>query len=203
MKLVCLDLEGVLVPEIWIEFSKKTGIKELKLTTRDVPDYDVLMKRRIEILKEEKLTLRDIQGVISEMKPMEGAYDFLQEVRSFTQLIILSDTFQEFASPLMRQLNWPTLFCNYLIVDEETNMIDDYVIRKRDGKNCAIEAFSSINVSTFAAGDSYNDLSMILNADKGVFFRPPNSITLENPMVPVVESYSDLLARIREFVFGK
>lgn len=200
MKLVCLDLEGVLIPEIWIAFAKKTGIEELKLTTRDIPDYDVLMQKRLDILKEHKLTLGDIQDVISEMDPLEGAVEFTEAVRSQAQLIILSDTFVEFASPLMKKLGWPTLFCNSLEVDSETGMITGYKLRQNDGKRKAIEAFRSINYRMIAAGDSYNDLTMIQNADKGVFFRPPASIVEENPEFPVAQTHEELLAVIKEFI---
>ncbi len=200
MKLVCLDLEGVLVPEIWIEFAKKTGIEALKKTTRDEPDYDVLMKSRIEILKENGLTLADIQTVISQMEPLEGAKEFMAELRSLTQVIILSDTFEEFAAPLMKQLDYPTIFCNSLVVNPSTNMIEDYTIRKQDGKRCAINALGAINIQTFAAGDSYNDLTMILTADAGIFFCPPKSIVEENPSVGVALNYKELLAAIKAFI---
>ena len=200
MKLVCLDLEGVLIPEIWIAVAKKTGIEELKLTTRDIPDYDVLMQKRINILKEHSLTLNDIQSVISEMKPLDGALEFTEEVCSMTQLIILSDTFEEFAAPLMKQLGWPTLFCNNLDVNQSSGMITGYNLRQKDGKRKAIEAFRSINYQTIAAGDSYNDLTMIKHADKGLFFRPPQSIVDENPEIEVVMNHKDLLVKIKKFL---
>ena len=170
MNVVCLDLEGVLVPEIWIEFAKKTGIEELKLTTRDISDYDVLMKKRIAILKENGLKLKDIQNVIAGMRPLEGAAEFAAAVRNETQLIILSDTFTQFAAPLMKQLNFPTIFCNELITDEN-GTVTDYRLRIKDGKRRSVQALQSVNFSVLAAGDSYNDLSMIQTADAGAFFQ--------------------------------
>ena len=200
MKLVCLDLEGVLVPEIWIELSKKTGIDELKLTTRDIPDYDQLMKQRIAILEREKITLSDIQQVISLMDPLSGALEFVMKLRTLTQLIILSDTFEEFGKPLMAKLQWPTLFCNDLIVNPNTNMIKDYRLRQQDGKLKAVKAFQSIGMQVFAAGDSYNDLSMIKQANKGLFFRPPQKIIDENKEIGVALSHSELLTQIEAFL---
>lgn len=200
MDLVCLDLEGVLIPEIWIAFAEKTGIEELKLTTRDIPDYNVLMQKRLDILKREGLTIKDIQSVISKMDPLEGAAEFTDSVRAQTQLIILSDTFVEFASPLMKKLGWPTLFCNHLDVDSDSGMIKGYTLRQQDGKRKAIEAFRSINYRTFAAGDSYNDLTMIQTADRGCFFRPPESIIKENPLIPVAMQHTELLVQIENFL---
>ncbi|MDC7232937.1 MAG: bifunctional phosphoserine phosphatase/homoserine phosphotransferase ThrH [Spirochaetales bacterium] len=199
MKLVCLDLEGVLIPEIWINVAEKTGIEELKLTTRDIPDYDVLMNKRLGILKEHNLKLRDIQEVIATMEPLAGAYEFSMALRSRTQLIILSDTFDQFASPMMKKLDWPTLFCNTLIVDDQ-DRITGYKLRQKDGKRRAIEAFHSNGLSTLAAGDSYNDLTMIQTAHKGLFFRAPDSIKKENPEIQAVEEYKDLLAAVNEFL---
>jgi len=199
MKLVCLDLEGVLVPEIWINVALKTGIDELKLTTRDIPDYDVLMNKRLVILKEHNLKLKDIQNVISTMDPLPGAYEFSMALRSKTQLIILSDTFDQFAAPLMKKLDWPTLFCNTLIIDEE-DRISSYRLRQQDGKRKAIEAFRSAGFKTMAAGDSYNDLSMIKTADRGLFFRSPRSIQEENPDIRAVEDYKDLLLSVNDFL---
>ena len=199
MKLVCLDLEGVLVPEIWINVASRTGIEELKLTTRDIPDYDILMNKRLGILKEHNLKLKDIQEVIASMDPLPGAYEFSMAVRSRTQLIILSDTFDQFAAPLMKKLEWPTLFCNSLIVDEK-DRISGYRLRQKDGKRKAIEAFHSAGFEVLAAGDSYNDLTMIQNADKGLFFRAPMSIKKENPGIKAVEEYKDLLAGINGFL---
>jgi phosphoserine / homoserine phosphotransferase len=195
MHVVCLDLEGVLVPEIWINVSKTTGIDELKLTTRDISDYDVLMKKRIEILKEHNLKLKDIQDVIGTMDPLEGALGFLNSLRSKTQVIILSDTFTQFAQPLMKKLQWPTLFCNTLIIDEENSVID-YQLRQKDGKKHAVKALQSIGFSVIAAGDSYNDVTMLQAGDKGIFFRPPESITSEFPEFPVTETYAELMGEI-------
>lgn len=197
MTVVCLDLEGVLVPEIWIEFAQKTGIEELKLTTRDVPDYDLLMKRRLSILKEHRLKLNDIQAVIAEMQPLEGACEFVNAVKKESQLLILSDTFTQFAAPLMAQLDYPTLFCNDLLIGDN-GAIEGYRLRIRDGKRKAVEALHSINLKIIAAGDSYNDLSMIQTADIGTFFRPPESIVKENPQIPVFTDHSAFLQFIKE-----
>ena len=199
MNLVCMDLEGVLIPEIWINVALKTGIDELKLTTRDISDYDVLMKKRIAILKEHGLTLRDIQNVIAEMDPLDGAKEFLDAVRSKTQIIILSDTFEEFANPLMRKLGWPTLFCNSLVVDSK-GMITGYTLRQNDGKRKAIEAFRSIGFRTIASGDSYNDLTMIKTADRGILFRAPAAIKDDNPDIPLVTEYDEFLKEIEKFL---
>lgn len=199
MNVVCLDLEGVLVPEIWIEFAKKTGIEELKLTTRDISDYDVLMKKRIAVLKERGLKLKDIQDVIAGMRPLDGAAEFAAAVRNETQLIILSDTFTQFAAPLMKQLNFPTIFCNELITDEN-GTVTDYRLRIKDGKRRSVQALQSVNFSVLAAGDSYNDLSMIQTADAGAFFRPPQSIAAENPNIPVFTEYKEFLTFIRNFL---
>ena len=199
MNVVCLDLEGVLVPEIWIEFAKKTGIEELKLTTRDISDYDVLMKKRIAVLKERGLKLKDIQDVIAGMRPLDGAAEFAAAVRNETQLIILSDTFTQFAAPLMQQLNFPTIFCNELIADPDGS-VTGYRLRIKDGKRRSVEALRSVNFSVLAAGDSYNDLSMIRSADAGAFFRPPQSIAAENPDIPVFTGYKEFLAFIRDFL---
>lgn len=199
MFVVCLDLEGVLVPEIWISVAEKTGIEELRLTTRDIPDYDVLMKGRIEILRQHNLRLSDIQDVISTMKPLEGAKEFLDELRSMTQVVILSDTFDQFAKPLMKQLDWPTIFCNTLEVDEN-GMITGYRLRQKDGKKHAVEGFHSMNIKVFASGDSYNDLSMIKEAEGGMFFCPPERIVKENPSVPVALNYAELLKEIKKYI---
>ncbi len=199
MNLVCMDLEGVLIPEIWINVALKTGIDELKLTTRDISDYDVLMKKRIAILKEHSLTLKDIQDVIAGMDPLDGAKEFLDAVRSKTQIIILSDTFEEFAKPLMRKLGWPTLFCNSLVVDSK-GMITGYTLRQNDGKRKAIEAFRSIGFRTIASGDSYNDLTMIKTADRGILFRAPAAIKDDNPDIPLVTEYNEFLKEIEMFL---
>ncbi len=191
MRVVCLDLEGVLVPEIWISVAEATNVKELNLTTRDIPDYHELMKTRLGILKEHRITLPIITGVIAEMKPLEGARDFLDSLREQIQVIILSDTFQEFARPLMRRLDWPTLFCNSLEVDDSGN-ITGYRLRQEDGKREAVRALSSMNLTVYAAGDSWNDLTMIQEAHRGAFFRPPRSIVEANPTVPVCWDYGEL-----------
>ena len=199
MEIVCLDLEGVLVPEIWIAFAEKTGITELKGTTRDEPDYNKLMAWRMGILREHSLTLTDIQNTISEIKPLEGAKEFLDKLRAMTQVVILSDTFREFASPLMKQLGWPTILCNSLVVDEN-NMLSGMVLRQTDGKRKAIEGFRSMGFRTFAAGDSYNDLTMIHTADKGCLFRAPERILLEEPDLKLCTTYDEFFNEIEAFV---
>ncbi|MCF0261363.1 MAG: bifunctional phosphoserine phosphatase/homoserine phosphotransferase ThrH [Sphaerochaetaceae bacterium] len=199
MEIICLDLEGVLVPEIWIAFAEKTGIPQLKRTTRDEPDYDKLMKYRMDILKEHNLTLKDIQDVIATIKPLEGAKEFLDKVRSITQVVILSDTFKEFAKPLMKQLGWPTILCNSLITDEN-NMLIGMKLRQQDGKRKAIDGFRSMNFRTFAAGDSYNDLTMIHKADKGCLFRAPENILKEEPDLKLCTTYDEFFEQIKAFV---
>ena len=199
MEIVCLDLEGVLVPEIWIAFAEKTGITELKRTTRDEPDYNKLMAWRMDILREHSLTLKDIQNTISEIKPLEGAKEFLDKLRAMTQVVILSDTFREFASPLMKQLGWPTILYNSLVVDEN-NMLSGMVLRQTDGKRKAIEGFRSMGFRTFAAGDSYNDLTMIHTADKGCLFRAPERILLEEPDLKLCTTYDEFFNEIEAFV---
>ena len=199
MEIVCLDLEGVLVPEIWIAFAEKTGITELKRTTRDEPDYNKLMAWRMDILREHSLTLTDIQNTISEIKPLEGAKEFLDKLRAMTQVVILSDTFREFASPLMKQLGWPTILCNSLVVDEN-NMLSGMVLRQTDGKRKAIEGFRAMGFRTFAAGDSYNDLTMIHTADKGCLFRAPERILLEEPDLKLCTTYDEFFNEIEAFV---
>ena len=199
MDIVCLDMEGVLVPEIWINVAERTGIEELKITTRDEPDYDKLMAGRIRILEEHNLKLKDIQDVISQMGPMEGALSFLDSLRSMTQVVILSDTFSEFANPLMRQLNWPTIWCNSLEVDED-NRIIRHRMRLHDGKKKAIQALKALNYRTFAAGDSYNDLTMIQEADGGCLFRAPKNILEQYPHLQIAETYDEFLEIIREFL---
>ena len=199
MEIVCLDLEGVLVPDIWIAFAEKTGITELKKTTRDEPDYNKLMAWRMDILREHSLTLTDIQNTISEIKPLEGAKEFLDKLRAMTQVVILSDTFREFASPLMKQLGWPTILCNSLVVDEN-NMLSGMVLRQTDGKRKAIEGFRSMGFRTFAAGDSYNDLTMIHTADKGCLFRAPERILLEEPDLKLCTTYDEFFNEIEAFV---
>jgi len=194
--IVTLDLEGVLVPEIWIAFAEKTGIDELKLTTRDIPDYDELMKGRLSILNKNSLKLADIQAVISMLTPLEGAKAFLDELRSITQVVILSDTFQEFAKPLMKQLDWPTIFCHDLEINEEGSVIN-YRLRQPDQKRKAVASFRGLNYHVIAAGDSYNDTTMLGEADKGFLFRSPDNVKNEFPQFKSAEEYVDLMRMIR------
>ncbi len=196
MIIYCLDLEGVLVPEIWIEVSKKTGIQDLRFTTRDIPDYDVLMKRRLKILKDHKIKLSDIQDVIAKIKPLPGAKAFLDELRSKYQVIILSDTFEEFAKPLMKQLGWPAIFCNYLSVDPK-GFIAQYHLRQKDGKRKAVKALQALGYDVHAAGDSYNDITMLQTATKGVLFNPPDKIKKDYPKLPVARNYKELFSAIK------
>ncbi len=191
MELACLDLEGVLVPEIWINVAERTGIEELRLTTRDVPDYDELMKRRLGILERHDLGLPDIQRVIGQMSPLDGAPAFLDWLRECFQVIILSDTFYEFAQPLMRQLGWPTLFCHSLSVDQGGRIVA-YQLRQSDQKRRAVEALHALAFRVIAAGDSYNDTSMLAEADAGILFRPPEKVVREFPDFPVAHSYDEL-----------
>ena len=195
MVVACLDLEGVLVPEIWIEVSRKTRIKELSLTTRDIPDYDVLMRRRIEILRRHHVRLKEVQRVISTMSPLPGAKIFLDELRRRCQVIILSDTFYEFAMPLMKKLRYPSLFCNRLEIDAR-GFIAGYHLRQKNGKEKAVKALQSIGFQVRAAGDSYNDLSMLKAADHSVFFNPPEKIRKEFPELKAVRRYADLMTAL-------
>jgi phosphoserine/homoserine phosphotransferase len=192
--IVCLDLEGVLVPEIWINVALKTGIEALKITTREMPDYDALMTRRLTILDRHKLTIHDIQGVIDNMGPLEGAVDFVAWLRERCQVIILSDTFYQFAHPLMRQLGFPTLLCNQLELDGN-GCIVDYHMRMQNPKKHAVASFKALNFFTMAAGDSYNDTTMLSEADAGFFFRPPEHLPKEFPMFPVTQTYGELQER--------
>ena len=191
MEIACLDLEGVLVPEIWIEFANKTGIEELKATTRDIPDYDVLMKQRLRILDENNLKIQDIQEVIATLAPLEGASEFVDWLRERFQVIILSDTFYEFSQPLMRQLGFPTLFCHRLITDDEGRVVD-YKLRQADPKRQSIRALQTIYYRTIAAGDSYNDTTMLAEADAGILFHAPQNVIEEFPQFPAVHTYEDL-----------
>ncbi|NVK18070.1 MAG: bifunctional phosphoserine phosphatase/homoserine phosphotransferase ThrH [Methylocystaceae bacterium] len=197
MEIVCLDLEGVLIPEIWINFAEKTGIEALKRTTREEPDYDVLMRYRLDILKEHGLKMQDIQGVIDGLGPLEGARDFLGQLREQFQVVILSDTFYEFAEPMMRQLDWPTLFCHRLIVDEEDRVVD-YKLRLADHKRKAVEAFKKLNFHTIAAGDSYNDTTMLGEAHTGILFSAPDNVIAEFPQFKTAFEYDELMAHIKE-----
>ena len=192
--IACLDLEGVLVPEIWINVAIKTGIEELKITTREMPDYDKLMKRRLAILDEHKLTIADIQSVIDKMGPLEGAPAFVTWLRERCQVIILSDTFYQFALPLMRQLGYPTLFCNQLEIDGG-GRIAAHHMRMPNQKKHSVAAFKSLNFFTMAAGDAYNDTAMLGEADAGFFFRPPDHLPKEFPQFPVTQTYAELQER--------
>ena len=195
MQVVCLDLEGVLVPEIWIEFSRRTGIPEFARTTRDEPDYEKLMRFRIDLLRQKGLKLADIQATIGAMSPLPGAREFLDALRTRFQVVILSDTFYEFADPLMRQLNRPTLFCHRLLIDEN-GFVADYLLRQQDQKRQAVNAFKSLNFKVIAAGDSFNDTGMLAAADAGFFIHPPAAIVKQFPQFPVNESYAELNAAI-------
>ncbi len=197
MEIVCLDMEGVLVPEIWIAFAEKAGLPELKRTTRDEPDYDKLMKFRLDILNANGLGLKEIQEVIATIEPMEGAKAFLDELRRFTQVIILSDTFDQFATPLMEKLNWPTIFCNTLVVDESGKIVD-YKMRCPKSKLTTVRALQSIGYETIASGDSFNDLGMIQNSKAGFFFKSPASIRQQYPDIPAYEEYDELLDAIKK-----
>lgn len=195
MQVVCLDLEGVLIPEIWIAFAERTGIAAFKRTTRDEPDYDKLMTWRLDLLRQNGLKLADIQAVIAGMAPMDGAKDFLDDLRSRYQVIILSDTFYEFADPMMRQLGRPTLFCHRLEIDAE-GFVAAYKLRQPDQKRHAVNALKGLNFQVIAAGDSYNDTGMLTAADAGFFIHPPESIVAQFPQFPVNRSYAELKASI-------
>ena len=191
MEIACLDLEGVLVPEIWIGFAEKTGIDELRATTRDIPDYDVLMKQRLRLLEEHRLGLDDIQQVIASMAPLPGAREFLDWLRERFQVVILSDTFYEFSLPLMAQLGYPTLFCHRLEADGEGRIVD-YNIRLKDHKRQSVIAFHQLNYRVIAAGDSYNDTTMLGEADVGILFKAPDNVIEEFPQFPSVAEYDEL-----------
>ena len=191
MELACLDLEGVLVPEIWIDFAERTGIDELKATTRDIPDYDELMQQRLRLLAEHDLGLPDIQAVIADMKPLDGAREFIDWLRERFQVIILSDTFYEFSQPLMRQLGFPTLFCHKLEVDD-SGKVTNYTLRQRDPKKQSVIALHSLYYRVIAAGDSYNDTTMLSEADAGILFHAPANVIAEFPQFPAVQNFNDL-----------
>lgn len=195
MKIVVADLEGVFLPEIWINVALKTGIEALKLTTRDISDYHVLMKKRLGILKENNLKIQDIQGVISTLEPLEGAKDTLDWIRKQTQIIILSDTFEEFVTPLMAKLGFPTLLCHNLTIDPAGHILD-YNLRIENQKACAVNALRDLNYQVIAFGDSYNDIGMIQAAHQGFFFCPPPSVVLDFPQIPVTHTYDELKAMI-------
>ena len=192
----CLDLEGVLVPEIWIQVAEKTRIKELRLTTREVPDYDALMRRRLKILKQHRIKLRDIQAVIAKINPLPNAKKFLDGLRRRDQTVILSDTYYEFAMPLMRKLDQPAIFCNWLKTDAK-NYITDYILRQKNGKEEAVRGLKKIGFRVHAAGDSYNDIAMLKAADRGIWFNPPENIVKEFPKFKVAKNYDELLLSLR------
>jgi len=189
--IACLDLEGVLVPEIWINFSEKTKIPELRLTTRDIPDYDVLIKKRLAILDERGLKLKDIEEVIQTMRPLEGAQEFMHWLRSEFQVIILSDTFYQFAAPLMKQLDYPTLFCHHLKIGEDGRILD-YELRMKDQKRASVTKLKELNFKVVAAGDSYNDIGMLEAAQVGILFSPPDNVVKEFPQFQVTRTYAQL-----------
>ncbi|MDA1184480.1 MAG: bifunctional phosphoserine phosphatase/homoserine phosphotransferase ThrH [Acidobacteria bacterium] len=191
MEIACLDLEGVLVPEIWIEFAQITGIEALKATTRDIADYDVLMKQRLRLLDEHELGLAAIQAAVANLRPLDGAKDFLDWMHERFQVVILSDTFYEFSQPLMRQLGWPTLLCHRLVVDGN-GRVTDYTLRQKDPKRQCVKAFRGLNFRVIAAGDSYNDTSMLEEAHAGILFRAPDNVIAEFPQYPAVHGYDAL-----------
>lgn len=195
---VTLDLEGVLVPEIWIAVAEKTGIAELRLTTRDEPDYDLLMTNRIKILDQHRLKLADIQEVIGTLRPMEGAREFLDALRAHTQVILLSDTFEEFAQPFMRQLGWPTIFCHRLVI--ENGRIVNYKLRQSDQKRKAVAALKALDYQVISAGDSFNDTTMLAEAHHGFLFHAPEGIQKQFPQFPALDRYDELLARIQKLL---
>ena len=197
MKLICLDLEGVLVPEIWVAFAEASKIPELKKTTRDEPDYDKLMRWRLSVLKEHGLGLKEIQETIASIDPLPGAKEFLDELRNCAQVIIISDTFTEFAQPLMKKLGWPTIFCNSLVVAEDGE-ITDYKMRVENSKLTTVRALQSIGFETVASGDSYNDLGMILAGKSGFLFRTTEQIKADYPQIPALETYEELLNALKE-----
>ncbi len=191
MELACLDLEGVLVPEIWIAFAERTGIAELRATTRDIPDYDVLMKQRLRLLDQHGLKINDIQEVIATLQPLPGAVEFVDWLRERFQVIILSDTFYEFSQPLMRQLHWPTLLCHRLVIDD-TGRVVDYKLRQKDPKRASVQALHSLKYRVLAAGDSYNDTSMLAEADVGFLIHAPRNVIAEFPQFKAVDSLDEL-----------
>ena len=193
--IACLDLEGVLLPEIWIKFAEKTGVEELKLTTRDIPNYDELMNKRLSILKQNDFKLSDIKDVISTLEPLEGAIEFHQWLRSEFQVIILSDTFYQFVSPLMKKLDFPTLFCHQLVIDNDDS-ISGYKLRQANGKQEAVKALQKLNFKVVAAGDSYNDIGMLKQADMGILFDPPKNVIDDYPQFPVSNNYEDFKIKL-------
>ncbi len=199
MKIICTDLEGIYLPEIWIKFAEKTGIDELRLTTRDIPDYDVLMQKRLNILKENNLKLKDITDVIKTIEPLNGAIEFLDWLRSVVQVIVVSDTFIEFATPLMKKLGRPALFCHNLIVDQK-GAITGYNLRQKDGKRKTVQALKGLNFDVIAIGDSYNDVSMLKEAEQGILFNPPDKVKNEFPNFPVTCGYDKLKPLLTELI---
>ena len=199
MHIVCSDLEGVFIPEIWINVALKTGIDELKLTTRDISDYDILMKRRLEILRKNRLAIQDIRKVISGLEPLPGALEFMNLIRSRLQLIVVSDTFMEFAGPLMEKLGRPTLFCHNLTIDDKGN-ITDYVLRQKNAKENVVKALQNLNFKVIAIGDSYNDIPMLIKADHGFLFNPPRNVVNEYSDLQVITTYDKLEFFISEIV---
>jgi len=195
MHILCLDLEGCWVPEIWVNVAKSTGIKELEITTREEPDYEKLMKRRIKLLHEHNLKLTDIQNVIAKMSPLDGAKEAMDELRSHMQVVIISDTFEQFAGPLMAQLGYPTIFCNTLIIDENDNIID-FQLRQPDQKKKVIQALKGLDYQIIACGDSYNDITMLKEADHGILFQSPQNVIDEFPEFPTAKNYSELKNQI-------
>ena len=199
MYLVCSDLEGVFVPEVWINVAEKTGIPELRLTTRDVPDYNVLMKSRIKILEEKGLKLKDIQNVIAQIRPLDGALDFIAWLKERTQLIVVSDTFIQFADPLMKQLGRPTLFCHSLVIDDQDRIID-YKLRQKDPKRRTAEALQGMNYQVIGMGDSYNDISMLKQSEVGILFRPPQNVINDYPELPVTTNYEEVKDILKNYI---
>lgn len=199
MQILCTDLEGVLVPEIWINVAQKTGIEKLKLTTRDISDYDVLMRKRLDILDQNGLKLKDITEVIETMSPLEGALDFLNWLRPQIQVIIVSDTYEEFAKPLMAKLGWPTLLCNSLTIDA-SGAIADYNLRQKDGKRHVVNSLHNLQYEVIAMGDSYNDITMLQTAEHGILFRPPENVIAEHPQFPVTQTYEELQQELKKVI---
>ena len=199
MYIVCPDLEGIFVPEIWIGVAEKTGIEKLRFTTRDIPDYDKLMKRRLEILKRANLRIRDIQEIIQSINPLDGAMEFLDWLRDRFQLIVVSDTFVEFADPILKKLNRPTLFCNSLIIDADGTIVN-YQLRQRDGKRFVVKALKGLGFKVIAIGDSYNDTTMLSEANQGILFRPPENVKREFPHFPVIGTYEELKAELARYL---
>lgn len=199
MYILCSDLEGVLVPEVWINVARWTGIEELKLTTRDISDYNALMKRRLEILKQHGITINDIQKVISLLELMPGAQDFVNWLHGKVQMVVVSDTFREFADPLLEKMGWPVLFCHHLTIDREGN-ITDFNLRQNEAKRRVVEALQNLNFKVIAVGDSYNDISMLRKAEHGILYRPPQNVIDDNKDIRVVSSYSQLKNMISEIL---